>query len=87
MRDAEILLGVYTTALFLFLILSRGAAVPLDYHHLFAYLTAVGFMGLTATAAVIKATNKRRDLHLYFGIGTAVTLILTIYTFRYAILY
>jgi branched-subunit amino acid transport protein len=87
MKDAEVLVGTYTAALLLFLFLSKGATVPLDYHHLFAYLTAVGFIALTSTGAIIKGYNMKRGLHLYFGIATAVSLILTIYTYRYAILY
>lgn len=60
---------------------------PLDYHHLFAYLTVVGFSGLLGSATLIINDNRKRGLHLYFGLATTTTLVLTLLTHRYAILY
>lgn len=62
---------------------------PIDWHHLFAYLTMIGLIGLLLSGAVMVSKRDKWwiNLHIIFGVVTSITLVLTLFLFRYAIPY
>lgn len=62
---------------------------PVDWHQLFAYLTVIGFTGLVLSGALMlsKKSKRWKELHIIFGIVASITLVITLFMFRYAIPY
>ncbi|MBI5252894.1 MAG: hypothetical protein HY930_00625 [Euryarchaeota archaeon] len=90
MRDAiAISLSVYLASAALFWLAYYREPRAIDWHHLSAYLTLVGFIMLSVSAALMKSgTNGRyKNLHIAAAILTSLALIATILLYKYAMLY
>jgi hypothetical membrane protein len=81
----EIYVG--SAALLSILYFPRGR--PIDWHHLSAYLTLVGFITLSITGSKMrsKEDGRYRDLHVVVAIFTSLMLMATILLYKYAMLY
>ncbi len=64
------LVGVY--------LVYAAAGVYLSLHHLFGFLTVVGFIALVISGAIIRESGRLKDFHLYTGVLTAVAMIATL---------
>jgi hypothetical protein len=81
-------LEIYVGSLAFLSILYYPQRRPVDYHHLSAFATLVGFITLAITGALIRERKgDYRDLHLVVGVLTSLSLIATIMLYKYAMLY
>lgn len=89
MRSLIVVFLVYTLSTALLYLLYYRKPIPIDWHQLFAYLTVVGFISLVLSGAIMisKKDKRWKDLHIIFGIITSITLLVTLFLFRYAIPY
>ncbi|MFQ6050119.1 MAG: hypothetical protein ACE5K4_00320 [Candidatus Hydrothermarchaeota archaeon] len=62
---------------------------PVDWHHLFAYLSLVGFSVLSISGFSLLISNERiiRRIHVSFALTTMITIISTFLTHKYALIY
>lgn len=82
-------LGIYLVSIAIFWFLYYREPRAVDWHHLFAYLTLIGFTVLSITGALMRSevNGRYKDLHVIAAISTSVTLIIAVLMYRYAMLY